>query len=476
MSIPTTPYLSLRPATISFRGLPHSSVAERSITIKNKEPEEILLLKLTAIPGRGFEYQVAPDLGYLKPNEELVVTVTRGCLTTGDFESEWQDVLGVEAIQPPPQDLEDQSPNTDLKSQWSTAFKTGKPIASCLVPIEHGDVELPEIAVFAPDSLESIQAASSFSEFEEPGTWSRFHSTDKKESKAHFSALDWVPIVQGVPQGCVIRLGDSQEIDLDKRVMRWMTERSSTAPVSDSSPRSLIGRALNELRIWRELKHENIARLDGFILWPNIAFMTPCYVNGHILRFIATHSPSARIRMKDIASAMEYLHGKGIIYGDLRPGTVEVDHNYRALLSNFELSMYEEDAKKGPTMSGHTRYLAPEVPEMGWQKTTQSDVYAYGLLILEIAIGRKAKRESIADDSIAASAADSPALDPDQYPELRVGSSSALWNLVAECTMHWLGRPSMQVMQSRLDCVQDTDWVADWSTDWSTDLLWATGR
>lgn len=82
-------------------------------------------------------------------------------------------------------------------------------------------------------------------------------------------------------------------------------------------------------------------------------------------------------------------------------------------------------------------------------------------LCLKIAIGRKARGECIADDAIAANAAYSPALHPDQYPELRLSSYNALWYLIAECTMRWPERPPMQDMQSRLDCVQDTNWAAE---------------
>lgn len=103
----------------------HTRVAEQSIVIKNTEESKSMMVKLTAMPGKNFLYRLTPDIGYLDPNEELVVkgksmrvyetyyfshryelidylsAVTRDCLVTGSFEGEWRDVLGVEATGTP---------------------------------------------------------------------------------------------------------------------------------------------------------------------------------------------------------------------------------------------------------------------------------------------------------------------------------------------------------------------------------------
>lgn len=107
-------------------------MAEQTISIRSSEKGLNLLLNLTAIAGRRFQYRVVPAVFYLRPNEEIVVNgesksksllftnvfgkksqkflVTRGRILNGSSEWEWRDVLGIEAIQsilpPKPHDPE----------------------------------------------------------------------------------------------------------------------------------------------------------------------------------------------------------------------------------------------------------------------------------------------------------------------------------------------------------------------------------
>ncbi|KAG8910149.1 hypothetical protein FRC01_006519 [Tulasnella sp. 417] len=169
--------------------------------------------------------------------------------------------------------------------------------------------------------------------------------------------------------------------------------------------------------------------------------------------------------MKEVASALAYMHGKGIIHGDLTEKNVAIDHNCRAFLTNFEFSTTEEDAKEGPLIWADLRYLAPEVPWSGWLKTTRGDVYAYGVLILEIASGKYARRED-AEDPTAPSTNDEddvyyfPDSPPDYYSDLRGGSSNVLWGVIRNCTKLFLHRPSIEDIRMSLDDIRSTDWVS----------------
>lgn len=57
----------------------HTEVAEESIVIKNTEESKSIMFKLTAIPGKNFLYCITPDIGYLDPNEELMVKGESTC-------------------------------------------------------------------------------------------------------------------------------------------------------------------------------------------------------------------------------------------------------------------------------------------------------------------------------------------------------------------------------------------------------------
>lgn len=104
------------------------------------------------------------------------------------------------------------------------------------------------------------------------------------------------------------------------------------------------------------------------------------------------------IRMKIAAGAargLEYLHDKmnpPIIYRDLKCSNLLLGEDYHPKLSDFGL------AKVGPTgnnthvstrVMGTYGYCAPEYAMTG-QLTFKSDIYSFGVFLLEIITGRRA--------------------------------------------------------------------------------------
>ncbi|KAG8909220.1 hypothetical protein FRC01_007068, partial [Tulasnella sp. 417] len=413
---------------------------------------------------------------------------TRGRILEGTAEGEWQDMLGIEAIEPlfPPQPQDPEHPPSaeKLKELWARVGRTGRHITSWLVPMDHEEPELPEIleSVSEDDSdveWEEYEPSISWRELERPGNWFRFHLTEgfalrndprarvrggpvPIPPKAYFSAHFWTPIEGGKIQECVFRLDDAEKLHPDKLAMKWFMDVDNKIPPGDGTQRSLIGRVAQEFRIWREMDHPHIAPLYGVVFWPHIGFLSPYYTNGRILKYIVDQNPPWGFRrrfMIEVASALAYLHNNGIVYGNLTEDSVLIDHNHRAILIDLGLSMKVHDAEKTPSFAGHLRYLGPEVAEVR-AKFIKTDVYAYGLLILEIAIGRRARTEHGADHIAAANAFYYPTLDPSHYPELRDSESNILWKLIVKCTERTPDeRPYMLDVLDDLGEVRASDWV-----------------
>ena len=95
------------------------------------------------------------------------------------------------------------------------------------------------------------------------------------------------------------------------------------------------------------------------------------------------------------AKGLEYLHDKAnppVIYRDLKSSNILLDNEFNAKLSDFGL------AKLGPVgdkthvssrVMGTYGYCAPEYQRTG-QLTVKSDVYAFGVVLLELITGRRA--------------------------------------------------------------------------------------
>ncbi|KAL1816847.1 hypothetical protein ACET3Z_019421 [Daucus carota] len=95
------------------------------------------------------------------------------------------------------------------------------------------------------------------------------------------------------------------------------------------------------------------------------------------------------------AKGLEYLHEKAkppVIYRDLKSSNILLGHDFNAKLSDFGL------AKLGPMgdrshvssrVMGTYGYCAPEYQRTG-QLTVKSDIYSFGVVLLELITGRRA--------------------------------------------------------------------------------------
>jgi serine/threonine protein kinase len=157
-------------------------------------------------------------------------------------------------------------------------------------------------------------------------------------------------------------------------------------------------RFAREARSMSRLQHPNIVRTiavehaDG----RPVAIIMEYLEGGTLRELLKTRGrlsfEESRTILRDIAQALEYAHGLGIVHRDVKPENVFVEkESGRALLSDFGIA-HELTADTRLTIAGSAvgtpTYMSPEQID-GQAVDARSDIYSLGLLGWELVTGLK---------------------------------------------------------------------------------------
>nr|XP_019045252.1 CAMK/CAMKL protein kinase [Kwoniella bestiolae CBS 10118]OCF24182.1 CAMK/CAMKL protein kinase [Kwoniella bestiolae CBS 10118] len=190
----------------------------------------------------------------------------------------------------------------------------------------------------------------------------------------------------------IVRLGKKAAVSggtgAGGKVAVKLVHRSRSATTA-ARVRALWG----EMKIIRSLRHEphpSIIQFEAFVITPSYALV----IMPHLCELIPVCLPPARATpyLRQLASAVGYLHERGITHNDIKPANVLLSHNDIPVLVDFGFAQQWDVGARGSFLSsiswGTPEYLDPIRAKGMPHDERASDVWSLGITMFEILIGR----------------------------------------------------------------------------------------
>jgi serine/threonine-protein kinase len=178
----------------------------------------------------------------------------------------------------------------------------------------------------------------------------------------------------------------------DTRLRRRVAVKILHAALAEDA--AFLRRFRAEAQVAAALQHPHIVTVHD---WgeDDVPFMVLELLEGGSLRSILDEDnrlsvPQAARVGRDVASALEYAHARGILHRDIKPANLLFDEHGIVRVADFGLARALAEAswtEPAGAVFGTARYASPE-QAMGAQLDARSDLYSLALVITESVTGR----------------------------------------------------------------------------------------
>lgn len=175
---------------------------------------------------------------------------------------------------------------------------------------------------------------------------------------------------------------------LDKKLNRqWAIKKVRK---SSSQTTSML---MAEASIMKNLDHPMLPRIVGIEEDPKFFYIIMDFVQGENLKTVVSSSgPQAQDTVVSwgvkLCDVLTYLHGKGIVYRDMKPANIMLSPDGNIKLIDFGIAReYKENASEDTTALGTEGYAAPEQYEGKGQTDARTDVYGMGITLFQLLTG-----------------------------------------------------------------------------------------
>ncbi|MCB0975018.1 MAG: Stk1 family PASTA domain-containing Ser/Thr kinase [Actinobacteria bacterium] len=157
---------------------------------------------------------------------------------------------------------------------------------------------------------------------------------------------------------------------------------------------AFVERFRREARAAGSLQHPNIVGVYDWGAEHGTYFIVMEYIPGETLRSLLKRygalPPNEVARIgADIAGALHFAHGRGVVHRDVKPGNVLVTPDGDVEVTDFGIAQAgpSQDLTQTGSVMGTANYFSPEQAQ-GLPVDHRSDVYSLGVVLYEMSTGR----------------------------------------------------------------------------------------
>jgi serine/threonine-protein kinase len=177
-------------------------------------------------------------------------------------------------------------------------------------------------------------------------------------------------------------------------------ERNVALKVLNADPESQTGelRFIREIRVLAALQHPNILPLHDSGHVEELLYYVMPYVSGETLRARITRERQLPLDAvisiaREVADALAYAHGQGIIHRDIKPENILLSAGH-AIVADFgiaraiDLAGVRQLTRTGGGSPGTPAYMSPEQLMSEQDVDARTDIYSLGSVIYEMLTGK----------------------------------------------------------------------------------------
>jgi serine/threonine-protein kinase len=194
-------------------------------------------------------------------------------------------------------------------------------------------------------------------------------------------------VIGKVGSGGMAEVYGADDLQLGRKVAVKVLHRRFT------EDEEFVERFRREAQSAAGLQHQHVVSVYDRGEWDGTYYIAMEFLEGRSLKdVIREEGPLDALRAVDIAvqilRAARFAHRRGIIHRDLKPHNVILDDEDRAKVTDFGIARAgASDMTETGSIMGTAQYLSPEQAQ-GHAVSAQSDLYAIGIVLYEMLLGR----------------------------------------------------------------------------------------